>query len=376
MVLEGMLRPLNVGVFSAKSGPEALSLLNERQVDLVLLDVMMPGVNGFDVCESIRNNPGTHELPIILVTALDDRQSKIRGLEAGADDFVSKPFDAEELRARVKTVLKLNRYRILKEEQDRATKAATGSVRVMKELLALRDPESFAHNEEIRDIALEIARRLDFTSTEHLVMASLLCQIGRLTLPDQLLEKQSTGQKLNDAEANLFMEIPRIGSNLLSSVPQLAEVAEIILWQDKNFDGKGFPAKRLSRDQIPMESRIIRVARDFRWRETQGFGASEVLQRLMGRQGVYDPRVLKALEAYLQERKVDTKGTKREYVVEELEDGMIVSSDVTTDDGAVTIVKKGIRLTDAMIARISNFKAVRGIREPVLVMLQEEEDGV
>jgi putative two-component system response regulator len=375
MVLEGMLRPLGVKVFAAKSGAEALSSLKEHKLDLILLDVMMPGLDGFEVCREIRSRPETQELPIILVTALDDRESRIRGLEAGADDFVSKPFDSEELRARVKTTLKLNRYRSLVEERDRAAKAYEGSIQVMKELLALRNPAAFAHIEEIQHISLELADRVGLKNVEALKMASLLCQIGRLTLPDSLIEKEAVGEALTPEEEKLFQSIPRIGHKLLSAVPLLQEVADIVLWQDKNFDGKGYPARRLARDKIPIESRIVRVARDFRWREAQGFGANEVLQRLEGRSGVYDPKIINALSEYLEGRQVDSTGSKREYMVEELEDGMTISSDVVTANGSVAIVKKGIRLTEAMIVRIQNFKSVRGIREPILVMLADGSES-
>jgi PAS domain S-box-containing protein len=101
----------------AVNGAEALRQVAEIQPDLVLLDVMMPGIDGFEVCRRIRADPLLGEVPIILLTALDDRESRLRGLEAGADDFVSKPFDRVELRARVKTITRLNRYRRLLAER-------------------------------------------------------------------------------------------------------------------------------------------------------------------------------------------------------------------------------------------------------------------
>ncbi len=101
----------------AQDGPQALELAHTLQPDLILLDVMMPGMDGYEVCRRLRADLLLAEVPIIMVTALDDRSSKLQGLAAGADDFLSKPFDRAELRARVQTITRLNRYRSLNAER-------------------------------------------------------------------------------------------------------------------------------------------------------------------------------------------------------------------------------------------------------------------
>lgn len=118
-ILADLLRPLGHTIVCAASGPTALSIATSTPPDLLLLDVMMPGMDGFTVCRHIRAHPQLAQLPIILITALDDRESRVRGFEAGADEFITKPFDYAELRARVSTVLRINRYRKLIEQQER-----------------------------------------------------------------------------------------------------------------------------------------------------------------------------------------------------------------------------------------------------------------
>ena len=113
-MLEGEQYDLQV----AKDGIQALHMLEELQPDLILLDVMMPGMDGYEVCRHIRATPELAEVPIILLTALDDRASLVRGIEAGADDFLSKPADRRELTARVRTITRLNRYRTLVEQRE------------------------------------------------------------------------------------------------------------------------------------------------------------------------------------------------------------------------------------------------------------------
>lgn len=118
-ILTDLLRPLGYHLMRASSGAEALQLAIAHPPDLVLLDVMMPGLDGFTVCQHLRATPSLAQVPVIMITALDDRDSRVRGFEAGADDFIAKPFDYAELRARIATVLRLNRYRLLIEEQAR-----------------------------------------------------------------------------------------------------------------------------------------------------------------------------------------------------------------------------------------------------------------
>ncbi|NJN15749.1 MAG: hybrid sensor histidine kinase/response regulator [Oscillochloris sp.] len=122
-VLSDLLRPLGHRVLTAASGVEALQQAAEHRPDLVLLDVMMPDMDGFTVCRRLRADPELSQVPVILITALDDRASRVQGFEAGADDFISKPFDYTELRVRINTVLRLNRYRLLLDEQARSAAA-------------------------------------------------------------------------------------------------------------------------------------------------------------------------------------------------------------------------------------------------------------
>lgn len=117
--LEMLLTPENYQLAFATHGEEALRLAAELIPDLILLDVMMPGMDGFEVCERLRTHPTLAEVPVIMLTALDDRDSRLRGIEAGADDFITKPFDRVELRTRIRTITRLNRHRRLLAERSR-----------------------------------------------------------------------------------------------------------------------------------------------------------------------------------------------------------------------------------------------------------------
>jgi len=117
--LEALLFSEPYDLHFASDGLQALEVASRLRPDLILLDVMMPGIDGFEVCRRLRSDPELTHIPVIMVTALDDRSSRIQGIESGADDFVSKPFDSGELRARVRTITRLNRYRRMLEERER-----------------------------------------------------------------------------------------------------------------------------------------------------------------------------------------------------------------------------------------------------------------
>ncbi len=112
-----IITPFNLRLITAQRGDQALQLAQQHLPDLILLDVMLPDMNGFEVCQRLRDDPATAQIPIVMITALNDREAKIHGFEAGADEFITKPFDPGELQARINTVLRLNRYWRLLQEQ-------------------------------------------------------------------------------------------------------------------------------------------------------------------------------------------------------------------------------------------------------------------
>src|SRR5215216_2766816 len=163
--LESILEGEGYNLVMAENGRQAIEKAKSLLPDVILLDVMMPGMTGFEVCERIRSDPQVAEIPIIILTALDDHESLLTGLKAGADDFISKPFDRFELRARLIGITRLNRYHKLVQEREKLQeahskllKAYGATIEGWSHAMDLRDRETEGHSRRVTELALKLAR--------------------------------------------------------------------------------------------------------------------------------------------------------------------------------------------------------------------------
>jgi signal transduction histidine kinase len=191
-----MLEGENHDLQLAKDGMQALYMLEGIQPDLVLLDIMLPGMDGFEVCRRIRATPSLAEIPIIMLTALDDRDSLLRALEAGADDFLSKPADRRELIARVRTITRLNRYRTLVEQRE--------NIRQMAERVVS------AQEEERQRISRELHDDLGQALTTHLLALRNLQEDLSIPVEEMFAQLQS----LYDQSYEIFVKVRRLARDL------------------------------------------------------------------------------------------------------------------------------------------------------------------
>lgn len=289
----------------ASSGHEALKKVQETRPDLVLLDVLMPGMDGFEVCRHLRSNPEVAEVPILIVTALDDRESRLQGLNAGADDFITKPIDADELEARVRTILRLNRYRRLVEKQsalEEANRALREAYDTTLEgwgrVLDLRDGETEGHSQRVAHMTVRLALELGIKGEELLQIrrGALLHDIGKIAIPDRILLKPD---KLTSEEWEPMRQHPVYAYETLFSIPYLRPALDIPYCHHERWDGSGYP-RGLREEKIPVAARIFAVVdvwdaltsdRPYR----KAWPEQKVIEYLHSQSGKkFDPRVVEA----------------------------------------------------------------------------------
>jgi putative two-component system response regulator len=250
LLLRELLSSRGHEVITATEADEAMELVHSDKPDLVLLDVVMPGKSGYELCRELKEDPFTRLIPIILITGLSDRDDRVRGIEAGADDFLSKPLYPEELFARVKSLLKL------KEFTDELENAEAVLVALALGIES-RDPYTGNHCERLARYAADLGHYvgLDGDSIIALKRGGYLHDLGKVSIPDDILKK---GTRLNDDEWEIMKQHPLIGESICRPLKSFRNVLPIIRHHHEHWDGTGYP-DGLSGSQIPMLARVLQV---------------------------------------------------------------------------------------------------------------------
>ncbi len=254
----------------AKNGPKAIEYARKFVPDLILLDIMMPEMNGYEVCKHLKESEKTMQIPVIFITAMAEARNKTYGFEVGGVDYVTKPFHAAEVKARVKTHLSLktmreelnDQNRILEQKVERKTKQLRemfqSTVNAMSHAAEIRDPYTAGHQQRVSQLACAIAMKLGMSDEQisTIKYAGLLHDIGKIRIPVSILTRPG---KLMDAEIKMIRIHPKVGYDLLQPIPFPWPIAEVVYQHHEKMDGSGYP-RGLTADDILPESRIVTVA--------------------------------------------------------------------------------------------------------------------
>jgi putative two-component system response regulator len=249
-MLARLLRTEGLATRIVLNGEAALQSVDQNPPDIVLLDVGLPGLNGFEVCRRIKENAARRLIPIVLVTGLHGREHRIAGINAGADDFISKPIDTEELKARVRALLSLKQY-------TNELESAESVIISLALMVEARDPYTAGHCERLAKYATALGSELQMGDSELAALrrGGYLHDVGKISIPDTVLLK--TGP-LTAEEYTLMKRHPQIGAELCGRLQSLGQVRPIVRHHHEKLDGSGYP-DGLRGTEIPLLAQVISV---------------------------------------------------------------------------------------------------------------------
>jgi putative two-component system response regulator len=248
--MRDLLSSRGLDVVAVPDAAQAEAEIQRRLPDVILSDVIMPGKSGYELCRELKDNPATRLIPFVLITGLSEREDRVRGIEAGADDFLSKPIFPEELFARVKSLIKLKEF--TDELETAETVLCTLGLSVES-----RDPYTEGHCERLAENAANLGRHLQLDEDDIIALrrGGYLHDLGKIAVPDEILKK---GANLTPEEWMVMRRHPVTGENICRPLKSLRLVLPIIRNHHEHFIGSGYP-DGLRAEEIPLLARILQV---------------------------------------------------------------------------------------------------------------------
>ena len=285
-------------IVQAEDGEQAMQLLEEGEIDLALLDVMMPGRSGFAVCRALKSNPDTRLIPVVMLTSLSASEDRVQGIESGADDFLNKPVNKEELLARVRSLLKLKQFTDELEHAENVLFALALSIEA-------KDPYTEGHCDRLSESSEALAKRLSLSEEELIALrrGGIIHDIGKVAVPDQILLKPGP---LTPEERKVMQRHTIVGAGICSPLKSFRSVVPIIRHHHEKIDGSGYP-DGLKGDAVPLTARILQtvdiydaLTTDRPYRKAMAPDRAFALMREEVKRGWWDGALVDELEAMVQ----------------------------------------------------------------------------
>jgi CheY-like chemotaxis protein len=355
-LLEDLLTNLGHAVRSFPRGRLALEAASRNAPDLILLDINMPEMDGFEVCRRLKADAKLAGIPVLFLSALNETRNKVQAFRSGGLDYITKPFQLEEVRARVETHLELHRAQMA--ERELLERTLHGAVKALLDLAHLTSPTLTERSGALRHMMVHIAAQMRLPDVWQYELAGTLCLIGCITLPSDAFEHAYVGDKPSAEEEKMYRAHPDLGFQLLSRIPRLEKIAEMIRLQQVE------TANWANNDVSERGARMLKTAQELDRRTLRGVAFQTACDQLRSAPGKYPTSILDALKDYSPSR---VHFEVKRLDSQQLLPAMILEDDVVTEDGSLTVISKGTTLTVTLIERVRNFARTRGVREPIQV---------
>jgi len=342
----------------SKEGLEAI--IKNGHYSVVVSDFRMPEMDGIKFLAKVKEL--SPDCVRIMLTGHADLKAAVDAVNEGnIFRFLIKPCPLHILKKALKEGIE--QYQLITAERELLGQTLRGSIQILTEILEIVNPEAFGRSSRIKRYVRNVALHMKVTDIWRFETAAMLSQIGCIILPEETTIKIYQRQELTAEESEIFKLHPSIASDLLKKIPRMKEVAEIIAYQEKHFDGSGTPADTIKGKEIPLGARILKVLTDFDTLEIEGKNKTEALSELKKRSGWYDPDVLAAAEEVIE---TQANYESRSVSVSELLENMILGEDVRTLKGQL-LISKGQVVSRPIIQRLKNLSSFTAIVEPFTV---------
>jgi CheY-like chemotaxis protein len=367
-LLRDLLEASGYSVIEARDGEEALRRVRESCPGVILLDLMMPCIDGFHVCRELKRDPTTAHIPTLLLTSLADRESRLLGIKAGANDFLTKPIDREDLLLRVQNATFTNHlFQQLQQsraaERELLDKTLTGTIKVLAEVLGLVNPAAFASSQSVTRYVRHVAADLGLPEAWRFEAAAMLSLIGCVTVDPEATHAMFSGKPVSQAERQSFARHHTVARQLLGTIPRLDFVAEVIGLQTQSpFIGAG-STPIPGQDLVQVGAEVLRTCSEFDRLIRTGLSAREATAALRAQWHESTP-IIEALDR-LPSELLPFEASSID--VENLELGMILDQDLYTTRG-VLLVSKGVQITESFRIRLQSYKRKGMLKEQIRVL--------
>lgn len=363
----------NFEVETALSGRKGLEIIKASEpFSVVVSDMRMPEMDGTQFLKEVQTiSPNTTR---IMLTGDTGQSTAVEAINTGSIfRFLMKPCSTVDLAKAIEDGVK--QYNLLSAEKELLQKTLSGSVKLLTDILSIIDPIGFGESAELRESLRRIARRLGHDRTWDLELAGMLSNIGFVVLPSVVLVKLQSGEMLSEQEERVLGRVPEVGHRLLANIPRLESVAKVVAYQNKHFDGSGYPKDEVAGEDIPLNARILKIAKKLQKYKEEGLEEIDALFKMKKDKGVFDQKIIESLvsektEALGEEEvallDIDDKPRGIEVKVKDLEVGQTVLKPIVTDRGQM-LLKGGTQLTEILLERILNYSQLVGVREPLMI---------
>ncbi|OGH94910.1 MAG: hypothetical protein A2X42_04310 [Candidatus Margulisbacteria bacterium GWF2_38_17] len=353
----------NLVIDIALGGTTALELINKRGPYAVIVsDYAMPEMNGIQFLSQAKElSPDSVR---IMLTGNADQQIAIDAVNEGnIFRFLNKPCGHELL---LKVLLAgLQQYRLIIAERELLEKTLRGSIKVLSDILAIINPEAFGMASRIRRYVLEISKQLGIPDIWKIETAAMLSQIGCVVVAEDLIKKYASGVPLIAREQEIIDRHPALAAELLVSIPRMQDIAEIIEYQSKHYDGTGIPVDSRKGEDIPLGARLLKVAIDYDRLISSGKSEKNAVNILKDRRHLYDIKIIESLEKILG---IESKFITKNVSVNELIEHMIVAENIYTRNNML-LIARGQEISRSIMERLRYYGNTGKIDQQVNVII-------